>query len=73
MHGDHVGGLLADGKLAFPNAIVRAAKQESDYWLSKEHLDAAPAERILESQRLEAGRKMAQGFGFPKHLKASQG
>jgi glyoxylase-like metal-dependent hydrolase (beta-lactamase superfamily II) len=45
MHGDHAGGLVADGKLAFPNAIVRAAKQEADFWLNKAHMDAAPQER----------------------------
>jgi glyoxylase-like metal-dependent hydrolase (beta-lactamase superfamily II) len=44
MHGDHVGGLSADGKPAFPNAIVRAAQQEADFWLSKAHMDAAPKE-----------------------------
>jgi glyoxylase-like metal-dependent hydrolase (beta-lactamase superfamily II) len=44
MHGDHVGGLLADGKVAYPNAVVRAAQQEADFWLSKEHMDAAPAD-----------------------------
>jgi glyoxylase-like metal-dependent hydrolase (beta-lactamase superfamily II) len=45
MHGDHVGGLLAGGKAAFPNAIVRAAQQEADFWLSKAHMDAAPKDR----------------------------
>jgi len=45
MHGDHVGGLSADGKPVFPNAIVRAAQQEADFWLSKAHMDAAPQER----------------------------
>jgi glyoxylase-like metal-dependent hydrolase (beta-lactamase superfamily II) len=45
MHGDHAGGLVADGKPAFPNAIVRAAQQEADYWLSKAHMDAAPKDR----------------------------
>jgi glyoxylase-like metal-dependent hydrolase (beta-lactamase superfamily II) len=45
MHGDHVGGLIKDGKRTFPNAIVRAAQQEADFWLSKAHMDAAPAER----------------------------
>jgi glyoxylase-like metal-dependent hydrolase (beta-lactamase superfamily II) len=44
MHGDHVGGLAVDGKVAYPNAIVRAAQQEADFWLSKAHMDAAPAE-----------------------------
>jgi glyoxylase-like metal-dependent hydrolase (beta-lactamase superfamily II) len=42
MHDDHVGGLSADGKRVFPNAIVRAAQQEGDFWLSKAHMDAAP-------------------------------
>ncbi|HMK85514.1 MAG TPA: MBL fold metallo-hydrolase [Steroidobacteraceae bacterium] len=45
MHGDHVGGLLSDGKIAFPNATVRAAQQEADYWLSKANLEAAPKEK----------------------------
>ena len=45
MHGDHVGGLAVDGKVAYPNAIVRAAQQEADFWLSKAHMDAAPADR----------------------------
>lgn len=45
MHGDHVGGLVADGKRAFPNAIVRAAQSESEYWLNKAHMDAAPKDR----------------------------
>ncbi len=45
MHGDHVGGLLADGKPAFANATVRASQAEADYWLSKAHMDAAPADR----------------------------
>jgi len=42
MHGDHVGGLMAGDKLAFPNAIVRADKRDADYWLSQANLDAAP-------------------------------
>src|SRR5271170_4199529 len=45
MHGYHVGGLLADGKRAYPNAVVRASKAEADYWLSKANMDAAPADR----------------------------
>ena len=41
-HGDHVGGLTAEGKAAFPNAIVRAEQREADYWLSQERMDQAP-------------------------------
>jgi glyoxylase-like metal-dependent hydrolase (beta-lactamase superfamily II) len=44
MHLDHIGGLLKDGKMAFPNAVVRASQQEADYWLSKAKMAAAPAE-----------------------------
>ena len=41
MHPDHVGGLATDGKLNFPNAIVRADKRDADYWLSAETLAKA--------------------------------
>ena len=44
MHADHVGGLIADGKLAFPNAIVRADQHDADFWLSAANLEKAPAE-----------------------------
>jgi len=44
MHGDHIGGLVLDGKAAFPRAIVRASADEAGYWLSKEKMAAAPAE-----------------------------
>jgi glyoxylase-like metal-dependent hydrolase (beta-lactamase superfamily II) len=44
MHGDHVGGLLVDGKPAFPNAIVRAEKADAEHWLSKAKMEAAPKE-----------------------------
>lgn len=41
MHADHVGGLMAGDKLAFPNAIVRADKKDADFWLSQANLDKA--------------------------------
>ena len=31
MHLDHVGGLIQDGKMVFPNAVLRASQQEADY------------------------------------------
>jgi len=43
LHPDHVGGLMQDGHLAFPNAMVRADQRESDYWLSQANMDKAPA------------------------------
>ncbi len=42
MHADHVGGLMAGDKLAFPNAVVRADRRDAEYWLSQANLDAAP-------------------------------
>jgi glyoxylase-like metal-dependent hydrolase (beta-lactamase superfamily II) len=42
MHGDHIGGLIVDGKAAFPNAVVRAGQKEADYWLSEASREAAP-------------------------------
>ena len=44
MHGDHVGGLMAGDKLAFPNAVVRADKHDADFWLSQANMDRAPAD-----------------------------
>ncbi|MEQ1685531.1 MAG: MBL fold metallo-hydrolase [Burkholderiaceae bacterium] len=44
MHGDHVGGLMAADKPAFPNATVRADKHDADFWLSQANLDKAPAD-----------------------------
>lgn len=43
MHPDHVGGLIADGKIAFPNATVHADQRDADFWLSTAELDKAPA------------------------------
>ena len=44
MHPDHVGGLVADGKMVFANATVRADLREGDFWLSQANLDKAPAD-----------------------------
>ena len=41
MHGDHVGGLVVGGKIAFPRATVYAHQREADYWLDSGHLAAA--------------------------------
>jgi glyoxylase-like metal-dependent hydrolase (beta-lactamase superfamily II) len=42
MHPDHVGDLVANGKIVFPKAIVRAAKAEGEQWLSQANMDKAP-------------------------------
>ncbi len=43
LHADHVGGIAPNGKIAFPNATVRASKTDVDYWLDRANEAAAPA------------------------------
>lgn len=40
-HGDHVGGLVKDGKPAFPSAVVLFPERELSYWTSEENRKAA--------------------------------
>lgn len=42
LHKDHVGGVLHDGKIAFPNAVIRVARADADYWRSRTSRQAAP-------------------------------
>jgi glyoxylase-like metal-dependent hydrolase (beta-lactamase superfamily II) len=43
LHKDHVGGIVHAGKAVFPNAVVRAARVEADYWLDPAGASKAPA------------------------------
>ncbi len=43
LHKDHVGGVILDGKMAFPNAVLRVSKKEADYWLNPANKATAPA------------------------------
>ena len=45
MHADHVGGLSKDGKMVYPNAIVRADAAEAAYWLSEAEMAKAPDDK----------------------------
>lgn len=42
LHADHVGGVAPNGKIAFPNAIVRVSQTDADYWLKDANEAAAP-------------------------------
>jgi glyoxylase-like metal-dependent hydrolase (beta-lactamase superfamily II) len=44
LHADHVGGLISDGRMAFPNAVVRADGADADYWLNDTNLSRARKE-----------------------------
>jgi glyoxylase-like metal-dependent hydrolase (beta-lactamase superfamily II) len=41
MHGDHIGGMLRDGKPAFPNAQLYIAQKEHDYWAANDRGEQA--------------------------------
>jgi glyoxylase-like metal-dependent hydrolase (beta-lactamase superfamily II) len=43
LHADHAGGIAPGGKMAFPNAVIRASKLYADYWLNDANENAAPA------------------------------
>jgi len=44
MHGDHVGGLVNAKGRTFPNAVLRIDKRDTDFWLSEDVMNRAPAE-----------------------------
>lgn len=42
MHGDHIGGMLKNGEIAFPNAKVYIPQPEHDYWMSDKEMNKLP-------------------------------
>ena len=46
LHGDHIGGLLRDDKVTFPNAAIYLSQPEYDYWMSDEVMN-----KFAENQR----------------------
>ncbi len=42
MHPDHVGGLMNGNAMAFPNAMLRIDKADTDFWLDEAKMKAAP-------------------------------
>ena len=65
MHGDHTGGMLKEGKPAFPNAEVYIARAEYDYWTSDEQMNLAPEGR--RSTFLQA-KAVAEAYKTKLHL-----
>lgn len=45
MHPDHIGGLVIEGRAAFPNATVYAEQREADFWSSTTAREQASADR----------------------------
>ncbi|HPG81158.1 MAG TPA: MBL fold metallo-hydrolase [Piscinibacter sp.] len=72
MHPDHVGGLAADGKVVFPNAVVRADQADADFWLSAANLEAAPKDSKGFFQGAQASLKPYVDAGRFKAISADE-
>lgn len=46
MHGDHIGGLVTDGKRVFKNATLYIDKAELDFWLDSKNAEKATSEMM---------------------------
>lgn len=68
MHGDHVGGLLRDGKAVFPNATIRVSERELGFWTDADTLRSHPnldknVRRVLELQKAYGDKVKTFAFG----------
>lgn len=76
LHGDHVGGMIADGKPTFPKARVFVAQREAEFWIDpeREKTDArkdgmkkareslAPYEQAGRLNRYDGARELLPGI-----------
>ncbi|MFO1071817.1 MAG: MBL fold metallo-hydrolase [Geminicoccaceae bacterium] len=60
LHPDHAGGLVRDGKLAFPNAELVVAESEAGFWLDAATASRAPTE-VQPMFKLAQGNIVAYG------------
>jgi len=62
MHGDHIGGLLQEGKRAFPKAKVLIAKSEFDSWMALAE-KTAPDSKDMAGQTALLAKTVAAVYG----------
>ena len=65
MHGDHIGGLLKDGNIVFPNAEIYLPQPEYDHWMSDAAMSQAPENRRGGFQQ---ARNVIQAYKHKLHL-----
>ena len=61
-HGDHIGGLMEDGKPLFPNARYVIGQVEYDFWSPKEKAESGPlvnAAKLVQSNVVANAAKMS--------------
>jgi glyoxylase-like metal-dependent hydrolase (beta-lactamase superfamily II) len=67
MHGDHIGGLLHDGKALFPNAQIKVSEPELAFWTdektARDYPDRAKNIAMVNDVRAAYGKKMTS-FAF---------
>jgi glyoxylase-like metal-dependent hydrolase (beta-lactamase superfamily II) len=59
MHGDHIGGLLYEDKIAFPNAKVKIGRIERDFWTSDKSVEKFPSRKA----NFETAKKVTGMYG----------
>jgi len=59
LHGDHLGGLVTDGRQTFPKAQVRLAKEENDFWLD----EASPVKFPDRKANFDLARQVLAAYG----------
>jgi glyoxylase-like metal-dependent hydrolase (beta-lactamase superfamily II) len=70
MHGDHIGGLMTDGKPNFPKAVVRADQHDVDFWLSPATLEKASKD---EKESVQAAQAAFKPYADAGKLKPFEG
>jgi glyoxylase-like metal-dependent hydrolase (beta-lactamase superfamily II) len=70
MHADHIGGLVVSGTRAFPNAVLRIDKADTDYWLSDDAIKRAPEE---EREGFQTAKAMTAPYVAAGKLKPFEG
>ncbi|MGM3183035.1 MULTISPECIES: MBL fold metallo-hydrolase [Dickeya] len=53
LHADHFGGLVSDGKLVYPNAVIYVNQKDTDFWLSQDNLKKAPKDKKAGFERVQ--------------------
>jgi glyoxylase-like metal-dependent hydrolase (beta-lactamase superfamily II) len=69
LHPDHVGGLVANDKMVFPNAMIYVSKSDAAFWLSEENTKKANDKYFFEAAQksmapyLKAGKVKTFDYG----------
>ncbi len=60
MHGDHIGGMMLNGQLTFPNAEIYIPEEEYHYWTDDDKMNAIPENN---RKAFKASREVIRAYG----------